>query len=514
MRADPLAFPAGAAGRGVVVPFRRRTTRRAAAVGVGTPMAFALAIASGMAWAAGFPPVSWPFAPWVALAPFLIACASLSPGRAALAGTCWATAAAVGVASFLPAMLSRYFGLAQLPTWAATMVVVGGLHGLYVSAYAAWIAWLVRRRRANPVLLACGWLACEFARAHDGFSSPWGLAAYSQREWTTIVQIADLAGPYGIGLLVAAVNAGIAAVVMPALRGRRPWLSAVVIAVGLGAACVYGQWRLGQTFGDGAPIGVAVVQGGAAPDARRLERYVSLTASGADAGTDLVGWPEYAVDGYLDEASPARDAVLGLSASMSADLVLGGAHWESAAGGTQYHNSAYLVRRGHIAARYDKHRLVPFAENAYTPGPGKFILPAVARVGTLLCVESMFPDVVRRAAAQGAEVLVNVSNDAWFGDAQPARQQLEIAALRAVETRRYLVRAAATGISAVIDPYGRTLTESAWGANQVLNATVRASHVRTPYERWGDALAWMVIAVVVGASVRSATHDHHRGREA
>ena len=108
-------------------------------------------------------------------------------------------------------MLSRYFGLAAVPSWLASVAIVGGLQGLYVSGYAAWVAWLVRRRAANPVLLAGGWVACEFARAHGALGSPWALAAYSQVRWTPLIQIADLAGPYGIGMLVAAVNAGAAA---------------------------------------------------------------------------------------------------------------------------------------------------------------------------------------------------------------------------------------------------------------------------------------------------------------
>src|SRR4029450_10401071 len=103
---------------------------------------------------------------------------------------------------------------------------------------------------------------------------------------------------------------------------------------------------------------------------------------------------------------------------------------------------------------------------------------------------------------QGRDVLVTLSNDAWFGDAAPARHQLEIAALRAVENRRYLVRAAATGFSAVVDPAGRMLATSDFGTTQVLHATVRASHVRTPYQRWGDALAWLVIAGGAGAALR------------
>lgn len=472
-----------------------------------------------MAYAAGFPPLSWSIVPWLALAPLLVACAALSPWRAAMAGMCWAVTVAVGVVWFLPAMLSGYFGLATVPSWLATGAIVGGLHGVYVSVYCAWVAWLVRRRAAHPVLLAGGWLACEFVRAHGGLGSPWALAAYSQVHWTALIQIADLAGPYGIGMLVAGVNACVAAWWVPALRGRRPRLAAATIAAALVGAFLYGQWRLGQTFADGAAVRVAVVQGGAPVDtaqrAARLTRHVAMTTGGAVADGGLIIWPESALEAYLEEPSSTRDTVLRLADDTRADLILGGPHYAPSSSGTRYHNSAYLVRDGRVAARYDKHRLVPFAEDdrlawllgdratSYTPGPGAFVLPATAlRVGSLLCVEAMFPDLVRQAVRQGAEVLVNLSNDAWFGHPAPARQQLEIARLRAVENRRYLVRAAATGFSAVIDPLGRTLVESAFDAHQVLNATVHASHTRTPYQRWGDAFAWLVMAGVAGASMR------------
>src|SRR5262245_49126863 len=188
--------------------------RPARALGVaelGIPAALALAAVSGAVYATGFPPLSWPLAPWLALAPLLVACASLSPARAAAAGMCWTAAAAAGVAWFLPGMLSSYFGLTTVSSWLATLAVAGCLHGIHVSAYAAWVAWLVRRKAANPVLLAGGWLACEFARASGGLGSPWALAAYSQVHWTPVIQIADLAGPYAIGLLIAGGTAGVAA---------------------------------------------------------------------------------------------------------------------------------------------------------------------------------------------------------------------------------------------------------------------------------------------------------------
>jgi apolipoprotein N-acyltransferase len=504
-----------------------------AAAGVEIPTAFALTTLSALAYAAAFPPLSWSIAPWLSLAPLLVVCATLSPLRAAMAGMWWAAVAGLGVVWFLPEMLSRYFGLATAPSWLAAGAIVGGFHGVPVGLYAAWVSWLARRRAANPILLAGGWLACEFVRAHGGLGSPWALVAYSQVSWTRVVQIADLAGPYGIGMLVAGVNACVAARWAPALRGRRPGLATATIAAALVSVCLYGQWRLGQTFAEGRAVRVAVVQGGAPPAdkaqrAAHLTSYVALTRAAAAPLADLIVWPEYAVTGYLDEPSSTRDSVLRLADDTGADVILGGPHYTPSSAGTRYHNSAYLVRDGRVAARYDKHRLVPFAEDGrfswlfgdrttdYTAGLGAFVLPATAmRVGTLLCVEAMFPDVVSQAVRQGAEVLVNLSNDAWFGHAAPARQQLEIATLRAVENRRYLVRAASTGFSAVVDPYGRTLVESAFDADQVLNATVRASHARTPYQRWGDAFAWLVMAGVAGASLRSlieTTEHQHRRR--
>ena len=516
MNVNDRALPAAPSGRRAIAERSGRD-----ATGVATPTAWALAALSGLAYATGFPPLAWSLAPWLALAPLMIACAALPPAQAAVVGMAWAATTAVAVAWFVPGMLSGYFGLGTVASWLATIIVVGGLHGVFVSGYAAWVAWLARRRAANPILLAGGWLVCEFARAQSGLSSPWALAAYSQVRWTAVIQIADLAGPYGIGMLVAGVNACLAAALTPALRGRRPRLAAATIAAAVLAAGLYGQWRLGQSFDEGAAVHVAVVQAGASPTekaqrAERLARYVALSAGDAEAAGGLVVWPEYAIEAYLDEPSRARETVLRLADDLHADLILGGPHYEPSPAGTRYHNSAYLVRDQRVVAHYDKHRLVPFAEDgrlawlhdqpptAYTAGSGSFILPARGlRVGTLLCVEAMYADLVRRAVDEGAEVLVNLSNDAWFGHPDPARQQLDIATLRAVENRRYLVRAAATGFSAVIDPHGRTLAESAFDANEVLNATVHASRARSPYQRWGDALAWLVIAGVAATSLRA-----------
>jgi apolipoprotein N-acyltransferase len=119
----------------------------------------------------------------------------------------------------------------------------------------------------------------------------------------------------------------------------------------------------------------------------------------------------------------------------------------------------------------------------------------------------MYPELVRRFAIGGAEVLANLSNDSWFGAAAPARHHLEIASVRAIENRRYLVRATTNGFSAVIDPYGRVVARATFGSPEVLTEPVRMSRVRTLYQRWGDAVAWLALAVALAGSVAAFGWD-------
>jgi len=174
----------------------------------------------------------------------------------------------------------------------------------------------------------------------------------------------------------------------------------------------------------------------------------------------------------------------------------------------------FLIRRGKLAGRYDKIRLLPFAEEAefggrfsqeqltYEPGRHPHMLRAGdVRVGAFLCFEAMYPDLVRGFALQGAEVLANPSNDDWFGNAAPARHQLDIATVRAIENRRYLVRPTATGFSAIIDPYGHAVVLSGFGTPEVLTGSIRPSQTQTPYQRWGDAAAWIAVGFAIAVSL-------------
>jgi apolipoprotein N-acyltransferase len=419
-------------------------------------------------------------------------------------------------------MLADYFEFSPVIGWAGLLAIGVGLASIYYSAFAAWLSWLVHRQAATPVLIAAGWGVCEFARANLLIGNPWALSGYSQVAMTRLMQIADATGPYGVGILIAAVNACLAGLFMPALRGRSLPFSIMGVSIVFVSALLYGEWRLSQTFTAGESVKVAVIQGAIErqfrwnPEHREanLGYYLALTQEVAQAHPRLIFWPENAVDFYLQDEIPERESVLDMTRDLSVDLILGGPHYEYGVSGVHYHNSVFLVRRGRLAGRYDKIHLLPFAEEDrsrkllfwerlnYQPGRRPHTLrTGDIRVGAFVCFEAMYPEVARDFALQGAEVLANPSNDDWFGSATPARHQLDIASVRAIENRRYLVRPTAAGFSAIIDPYGRTAVLSGFGTPEVLIASVYPSRARTPYQRWGDAAAWGAAAFAIVMSL-------------
>jgi apolipoprotein N-acyltransferase len=484
--------------------------------------ALALTGLSVLLYAGAFPPASIRGLAWVALVPWLLASARVSPRRAAILGAVWGVATAYGVAWWLPGMVARYFEGSQALGWVGFFAVILPLFAVYFAAFGAWVSWVAGRGVAGPLLVAAGWGACELARSRLVVGNPWALIAYSQVDYITLMQVADVAGPYGIGMLVGAVNAGFAGLIDARLRGSRPRLAYAAVAVAFGATLAYGRWRLAEDFAGGSPLTVAVVQSAVErgayfrPEYRRrgLGAHLALTRRAASLDPDMIIWPENAVSFYLQERSLERDVLLGGIRELDAEVVLGGPHYaaDAAGTGTVYHNSIFLLRAGAVAGRYDKQRLLPVAEEqlggvgdrrvTYAAGPGPRLLAARgARLGAFVCFEAMYPELIRDLVRAGAEVLVNVSNDAWFGSAAAAQHHLDMATVRAIENRRYLVRAATTGYSAVVDPHGRVLAQSRLGQPVVLSESVRAVEGRSPYQRLGDAVAWAAVGYALFCSL-------------
>ena len=445
---------------------------------------------------------------WIALAPLLLAFAGATPARGFGLGLLWGLVATLATGWWLPAMLERYFGVATGSAWLALVGLGVVVDGLPYAAFGAWLAWCAPRRAAGPLAIGAAWGLAELARTHAPIANPFALLGYSQHG-AVFAQVADLAGVYGVSSLLAAGNALLAAFFAPELAGGRPRRALALSALAVIAAFSYGELRLAQTFGSGPALRVALVQGALARERHwdrstrdaNLARYLELTRHAAAAAPELVFWPEFAVDFYLSEETLQRARLLDGVRAVGADVVLGGAEYAFEPDGTRYFNSVFLVDgNGHLhAERYDKQRLVPFAEYGplgswlradtavYAPGTRAQLLDARAlRIGAFICGEALFPEVARALAQAGAELLANPSNDYWFGAPEVAAQQLQVAAFRAIENRRYLVRATSTGISAVIDPHGRVIARSHGNGAEIVTARLRRSSAHTLYQRLGD----------------------------
>lgn len=463
---------------------------------------------------------------WLALAPFLAACATTTPRAAFGLGTLLGLAATAGVAWWFPGLIERFFALRPAASWLCLAVVGLTLDGLPFALFGAWLAWSASRGKLTPLRVGAGFALCELGRAQW---NPWGLLGYSLAG-TPFAQAADLAGPWGLGFLLAAASAALAAPFAPALASggtRRGLVSVAALAL---AVLAYGGARLAETFGDDPALRVAAVQGAIArplhwdrstSDAN-LARYLELNRAAARERATLVFWPEYAVDFYLTEETLARVRLLQGVHDAGADVVLGAARYEPGGRETRYFNSVYSIDRsgGIYRAVYDKQRLLPFAEWAplgdflradsamYAPGAEpRLVATRGAKVGAFLCAETLYPEVARGLARAGAELLANPSNDYWFGADAAAEAQLVSARFRAIENRRWLVRATATGVSAVVDAHGRVAARSRGDGPEVVAAELRRSSAVTVYQRVGDlgvALACL-LCLALGSRPRGGT---------
>ena len=486
------------------------------------PRAFLLVagpVVSGLAYGLLLPPFEASWLAWVALVPLLVALSQVGPGRGALLGLLFAVTGTVAVAWWFPAMLERFFELSTPVAWLGLVGLAVLIDGWPYALFGAAVAFAVRRGLAGAALLASGFVLAEWLRAHGPVPNPFAQLGISQ-SGTPFAQLADLGGSYAVGFVVCAVNAALAAFLAPALQARHRRAAPTLVAGLFVASLVYGQLRLAQDFGDGEPARVALVQGAVARELRwdrgardaHLDRYLDLTQRARAESPDLVFWPEFAVDFYLQEPSPRRARLLRDVRAAGSDLVLGGSRYELAAGGTRYYNTVFVVdAAGRLTPeRYDKQQLIPFAEYGpfgdflraetavYEPGDASRLLPTKEfLLGAFICGESLFPGIARRMAQDGAEVLVNPSNDYWFGRPEAAAHQLQVAAFRSIENRRYMVRATSTGVSAVVDAHGRTLVASRGEGPEVLHASVRRSSATTVYQSLGDtplaagALLWL-----------------------
>lgn len=405
-----------------------------------------------------------------------------SPARAARSGFWIGSLAALGTLYWTVLPIHDYGGLAwplALPIPALLAMALG----LYTAAYAAVLRFAAPR--LSPWLFGplagLAFASMEMARGTFLTGFPWLTLSAALAPWPATIQGAAFIGAYGLSGLCAWLATWL---VLPGPLTKQG-LTAVLAGIGL---LVVGNLRLTTPPERDGTVHVTIVQGNVdqsrkwdpAAQSETVDKYLDLTREALkDAPTDLVVWPETAMPFYYQDHGLLSERLETFVAASKVPLLFGApAYGREKDGEMVLHNRAYLLPPDGRTDYYDKEHLVPFGE--YVPlgtvltfvhkmvsGVGDFrpgrrekpLRDGKLALGVLICYEAIFPELAQQRVQAGANLLINISNDAWFGDSAAPRQHLDLALLRAVEQGRAIIRGTNTGISAAIDPRGRLMAQ-------------------------------------------------------
>jgi apolipoprotein N-acyltransferase len=476
----------------------------------------------GILYALALPPFDWACFGWLTLVPLLWVVRTQPVASAFRYGILYGYAFGWAATWCFADAAARYFqmplpiAVAALAAW--YLVVCG----LPLGLFAAGSAVLLRApgRALTWFAVPALWVATEVLRGQV-MGQPWDLLGYTQHAHVALIQVAAVTGVYGVSFLLALTSTVVADLAAQLTSGdRRPaWSTlkalAAPIAV-IGACAIGGSLAVPTGVGaDGEATQVAIVQTNVSPSLHWTRAYTDAQVAAHVRATDalpvgpaLIVWPENAVPRYLESEPMLAVQLATLAERHRADLLFGGPRFE---GGHTYNAARLITAAGRNGGAYDKRRLVLFAEEKpfvasdrrapndspeeFTAGSGPSVLRSFVPIGVSICHEIVHPDLVRASVRDGAALLVNIANDGWLDGAYgfARRQHLAMSVFRAVESRRFVVRAATTGTSAVIDPYGRLVATQAADTPGIVTAAVAGRTTLTPYVRLGDAFAVLCV---------------------
>lgn len=494
-----------------------------------------------MLLALSFPKYGHPAVAFVALVPLLIAISGWDPRAPVLRGVSTRRGFTLGlIAGFVHFAGTVYWTGATVSTFGGlpvfVAVIVAGLLALYMALYVAIAcaagAALIRQYAWRGLLLfPAAWVSTEYLRGIVLGGFPWIPLGNTMVTLLPIAQLASVLGVFGLSLFVASLNVGFA---LAAMRDGRWRLIAAGATLGsIALVSIWGGTRLAANeLNSGTPITIGLIQGNIAQSdkwnpARAgmiLDRYLQLTKQASDNGARFIMWPESSTPFYFED-DPSGTVIRQLVRTLGKPLLLGSDEFEDSDPPRHYNSAFMLDTHGATAAVYRKIHLVPFGEyvpfqrllffvgplveavSAFSRGTRVTMLPVEGHmVSTAICYEVTYPALAREAVLQGSEMLTTVTNDAWYGESSAAFQHFEMAAMRAIEQGRYLARAANTGISGIIDPYGRILVRTNLFETVAVVGEARFVQARTVYSRIGDVAAFasmFVVVLAVALSYRS-----------
>ena len=494
-----------------------------------------LAASSGLLIAISFPRFNLYPVAWIGLIPLLTVLKDKDKKDAFWLG--WL----VGVTSFIVIInwvtITMYnYGKVPVPVSYTIMFLLAAYLGLYTAIF-SYLFNLIKDR-SPQIRLVIGpslWVTLELIRNYLLTGFPWAQLGYSQYEFMELIQIADITGVYGISFLIVMVNIAITeTAILIKKRGRKERghyrnliaLIAIPVLI-LIIVYSYGYIKLSSLYEAEKNIKkmrIGLIQGnieqGKKWDVKfkreTIDIYLTLSKKAKLEGAGLIIWPETAAPFFFEQEREYQNELTTFAKQNSVYLLIGSPAMKGRDG---LLNSAYLISpKGDVLYRYDKIHLVPFGEyvplknilffiNKMVEGIGDFV-PGEdytimktdgARFGLVICYEIIFPELVREFVKRDANLMVTITNDAWFGVSSAPYQHFSMAVFRAVENRVPVIRAANTGITGIIDASGRIIKTTDIFAETYITDEVAISdaHKKTIYTKYGDIFSYLCVAVII-----------------
>ena len=490
------------------------------------------AFLSGIVLALAFPKVDLSFLAWIAFLPLLWIIHTRTPRQAFGYGF----AAGMGFYLCTVYWVVHTIGLySNIPPLVAVgpLLLMCVILASYTGAFAAGLRFYQQHGGSIVLIGPVLWVTLEWLRSFFFIGFPWVSLGYSQYPHLNLIQFVEFTGIYGISALIIFVNLAVFTL-LSAPRARRGLLLFSVIAL-VGGFSLWGMWRRSQlaALPTAHHLRVGLLQGNISQDTKwnqyfqeeTMARYEQLSRNAVAKGAELIIWPETAAPFYFQSPLPPdmpdrereiayRERLLRLAVELRTPILFGSPAFKVEERNVSMFNRAYLLSsNAEILGSYDKIQLVPFGE--YVPfhsllffldklvvGIGDFAAGSTttvftlpqAKFGVLICYEGIFPALTRRFVSQGADLLVNITNDAWFGRTSAPYQHLVMEAVRAIENRVPLVRAANTGFSAVVDIDGRITSRTNLYETAFIVEDLAWPQVSSFYAHYGDVFVWFCVA--------------------
>jgi apolipoprotein N-acyltransferase len=483
-------------------------------------------VLSGAVTALAFPKFNLAFFSWISLIPLFIVLSKKTPGQGFRLGWMAGFFYYAVLLYWIPAVPSHYGGL-SVPI--SILIYVGFMSVLGLT-WAAFSLCFTKIHKSFPILsffiAPFLWVSFEFIITHILTGFPWGLLGYGQYKNIYFIQIASVTGITGLSFILVLFQSLF--VLSIKLGKKAPFFAALTLVL---LIHVSGFVSIKDIPNQENSFSAAVIQGNVSAEIQWghmsfveieaiFNQHMQLSRDAANKNNSLVIWPEFSVPlcfgcsyGIYQEF---KNRLYRFVQETGCTLLLGTNEKSETGGKTEYFNTALCLKPDLSQSQYHKIHLVPFGEytpykkvfafisrvthaiGAITPGD-QFVLHEheAYRFGSPICYEIIFPDLVRKFAKNGANFLVTITNDGWYGQSSAPYQHFSIAVLRAVENRRYLLRAATTGISGIIDPYGRILSRSELMTQTFLYDTITPLHKKTLYTQHGDVLPYISLTLTI-----------------